>query len=63
MTTEEKVEALRDKLADKQNGLNTYLAKGEFSAKWYKHGLQVQEATFDYVLRQLNEILDTEPQN
>lgn len=59
MTTEEKVEALRDKIADKHDGLKTYLAKGEFTEKWYKHGLEIQEATLDYVLNQLDQVLDT----
>jgi hypothetical protein len=57
VTTRAEVEVLRAKIADKQQGLKVYLAKGDFSERWYKHGLEVQEATFDYMVGQLDKIL------
>lgn len=57
MTTEEQVKALRDKIETKRVGLNKYLANGEFDKDWYKHGLEVQEASFRGFINELDKIL------
>jgi len=57
VTTEELVKALRDKIEVKRQGLNKYIENGDFDKFWYKHGLEVQEASFRGFVNELDKIL------
>lgn len=60
---QQSVEALRDKIATKREGLIKFIENGNHPTKAYEQGLRSQEATFDYVIGELNKILDTAPEN
>lgn len=57
LSLEEKVRALREKIAQRQAGLKTYLLKGGHQ-KWYRDSLETQAAGFEYMIKELDLLLD-----
>jgi hypothetical protein len=57
-TTREEVIALRDKIEDKRAGVNKFITNAEHE-RWYRHGLEVQEASFDYFIKEINRVLES----
>jgi hypothetical protein len=58
VTLEDQVRALREKIAQRQAGLNTYILKGGHTPK-YKASLVGQAADFEYFISELDRLLDT----
>ena len=56
MNLEERVRALREKIAHRQAGLKTYILKGNHP-KWYADSLKGQAADFEYFIKELDQLL------
>ena len=56
LTHEEKIRALREKIAQKQSRLRTYILKGNHP-EWYEKSLRGQAADFEYFIKELDRML------